>query len=504
MYLQQFFVEGLGHASYLIASDATKEAAVVDPRRDIQVYVAEAHRQGLKVRYALETHNHNDFISGAKQLATCLGAEHVASAEAALRFPYRGVHDGDELELGELLIRVLFTPGHTPEHVSYVVIDTSRADVPVLAFTGGDLLVGAVGRPDLLGRELGEQLAPLLYDSLHTKLLRLEDYVEVLPTHGAGSLCGRGITGKRTSTIGYERRFNPALQQKTKEAFVRYVLTGNPGIPTYYQRMRPTNQQGPAIWHLPEARLLTPEEVRHLTEHGAIVLDTRPNVAFGGAHIPGAINIGLGAMFATWTGWLLPADTPLVLVLEHETQWDEAVTALARIGYERIAGALQFGMASWIEQGLPLARLEQLSVHELHDRLATRPEVQVLDVRMDSEWLDGHLERAVHIMLGDLPARLDAAPLDRERPVAVICGSGYRSSIGASLLQQRGFREVWNVLGGMTAWREAGLPITDGRVRARDRRGAEELRVRDEGQHLVRRQAETMTRSGGASSTAPA
>ena len=488
MYLEQFFVEGLGHASYLVAADTTKEAIVVDPRRDIQVYVETAHRLGFEIRYVLETHNHNDFVSGAHHLATCLGAQHVASAAAGLQFPYRAVRDGDELQVGELRIRVLETPGHTPEHISYVLTDTSRAESePFLVFSGGDLLVGAVGRPDLLGRELGERLAPQLYESLHGKLLQLADHVIVLPTHGRGSLCGKGIAGTRFSTIGYERRFNEALRQPSKEAFVDYVLRGNPGIPTYYARMRPTNQQGPLSFRAPEPRPLPPTEVQHLAGHGAIVLDARSNVAFGGAHVPGAVHVGLGPMFATWVGWLLPADVPLVLVLDREEDWEPATTALLRIGYERFAGYLQFGMASWVEEGLPVARVEQLSVHELQRRLLDDSRPQLLDVRMDAEWQEGHIAGAIHCALGDLPGALDQLPLDRTQPVAVICGSGYRSSIATSLLQARGFPTVWNVLGGMTAWKQAGYPTVEAR-RPLDRT-AEAVRVRDEGQHLVRREA---------------
>jgi hydroxyacylglutathione hydrolase len=286
VYLKQFFVEGLGHSSYLIGSDYTREAAVIDPRRDVDIYFEEAARAGLAVRYILETHVHNDFLSGARALAERCDAEHIASAEAGLRLPHRGVREGDEIRLGEVLIRVLFTPGHTPEHVTYVVIDTARAEEPVLVFTGGDLLVGSVGRTDLLGKELGEKLAPLLFDSLHQKILKLEDYVEVLPTHGAGSLCGKGIGKKLTSTIGYERRFNRALQIKNRDDFARYVLSGNPGIPTYYRRMRPANIRGPADWSLREPEPLSAEEVRHLAGHGAIVLDIRPAEIFCDGHVP--------------------------------------------------------------------------------------------------------------------------------------------------------------------------------------------------------------------------
>ncbi len=455
MYLKQFFVSGLGHSSYLIGSDRTREAAVVDPRRDYQAYVDEAREQGLRITHVLETHNHNDYVSGAKALAEAVGATHVASAEAGLEFEHKGVREGDELRLGELSIRVLFTPGHTPEHVSYVVVDLARADAPVLVFTGGDLLVGSVGRPDLLGRELGERLAPLLYDSLHDKLLRLEDYVEVLPTHGAGSLCGKGIGGKLTTTIGYERRFNPALQRRSREEFVRFVLDGNPGIPSYYRRMRPTNQRGPERWEAPEPLPLPPDEVRHLAGHGAVVLDVRSNVAFGGGHVPGALNVGLRGSFATWAGWLLPEDVPILLVLEHDDQWGEAVTQLARIGFTRVLGYLQGGMAAWTEAALPIERVEQWTVRDLRERLQER-ELQVLDVRSDSEWNEGHIPGAKHIMLGDLPGRI--GELDRTRETAVVCGSGYRSSAGTSLLERHGFERVYNVVGGMGAWNAAGYP----------------------------------------------
>ncbi|MBI4492571.1 MAG: MBL fold metallo-hydrolase [Chloroflexi bacterium] len=455
MYLQQLFVEGLGHASYLLASDQTREAAVVDPRRDIDTYLVQARRQGFQMRYVVETHVHNDFVSGARHLAQCTGAEHVAPAQAELHYAYRGVREGDELRLGELVVRALATPGHTPEHVTYVVVDTARAEQePVLAFTGGDLLVGSVGRPDLLGEELGRQLAPRLYESLHQKILRLPDYVLVLPTHGAGSLCGRGIAGARCSTIGYERHFNPALQQKTSEAFVRWVLGGSPGIPTYYQRLRPLNQAGAAPFRAFAPRPLPPLEVQRLARQGALVLDARHPAAFGGAHIPGALNVWLGPMFQTWVGWLVPHDIPLVFVFERDEDWPEATTMLARIGHERCVGYLQLGMSTWQQQGLPLDHVPQLSVQQLEELIGREPALQLLDVRMDSEWQAGYVPGAKHVMLGDLPARL--GELDRGRSVAAYCGSGNRSSTATALLKRHGFTTVFNVLGGMAAWRAAG------------------------------------------------
>jgi hydroxyacylglutathione hydrolase len=326
-------------------------------------------------------------------------------------------------------------------------------------FSGGDLLVGSVGRPDLLGVELGSELAPKLYDSLFHKLLRLEDYVEVLPTHGAGSLCGRAISTKRTSTIGYERRFNPFLQKTSESDFVRFVLSGNPHIPAYYRHMRPGNQQGADAFEVPAPRPLDVDEVRHAAGHGALILDTRAPEAFAAGYIEGAYSVGRGPMLATWVGILLPPDVPLILVLDRVEDWDSVVTALGRIGYERIAGFVQGGMERWKEQGLPLARIEQIDVHELDKRL---PGLNVLDVRMESEWGAGAISDAQQIPLHELPARLNEA--DLTKPMAVICGSGYRSTIAAAILVRAGAVQLTNVMGGMTAWIAARLPLERGRT----------------------------------------
>jgi len=460
MYLEQFFVEGLGHASYLIASESAHEAAVIDPRRDVQVYREAASKIGATLRYAIETHDHNDFVSGARILAEVDGVEVIASAGAGLRYPHRGVRAGDALILGELSIGVLETPGHTPEHVSYVVTDHSRSELPIVAFTGGDLLVGSVGRPDILGAALGRTLAPQLYDSLHEQLLRLEDYVEVLPTHGAGSLCGRGISGKRTSTIGYERRTNPALLQPTKDAFVRFVLSGDPTIPAYYARMRALNQAGADAWPVPDATPLGAEELRMLLAGpagGAVVLDVRAAVDFAAGHLPAAVNVGADPMLPTWVGSLLPHDTPLVLVLDDVAQWDEIVTGLARIGHERVLGHLGGGVAAWRRAGYPLERVARASVSELADQVR-QPPVAILDVRTDAEWGDGHIAGARHIPLNDLPGRIGELPANET--VNVICGTGYRSMIAASLLLRAGRERTVDTAGGMDAWYASGHPTT--------------------------------------------
>jgi hydroxyacylglutathione hydrolase len=462
MDIKQFFVEGLGHGSYILVSDQAKEAAVVDPHRDIAVYADALDRANLRLRLVLETHTHNDYISGAKPLAERYKAEYVASADAGLQFPYRAVREGDRLWLGEVEIAVLATPGHTPEHVSYVVADTARAEAPLAVFTGGDLMVGGVGRVDLLGRELGERLAPRLYESLHDKLLCLEDFVEVYPTHGSGSLCGSSTGSKRTTTIGYERRYNPRLQL-ARDEFVRRALSGNPGIPTYYGRMRPINQRGPLPWQLPEAIALTEHRLAEFLREGAIVVDARSHLAFGAGHLPGSINVVLGASFATWVGWLLPEDVPLVLVLERPEAWVQAVTALARVGYDRVAGFVQPGSAAWTAVSEPAARVPQWRPDDLLKRMGER-DLTVVDVRTDAEWEAGRLPGSIHLRLEDLEQRLHE--IDRGKPVATLCRTGARSSTAASILLRAGFTQVANLHGGISACRASGLPVEVGARRA--------------------------------------
>ena len=461
MFLQQFYVESLGHYSYLIGADNEPVGFVVDPKRDIRDYLEVARQQSLQITHIFETHLHNDYVSGALELAAATGARVHSGAGAESGFERVPIKEGDEFRFGELLVRVLETPGHTPEHVCYTVADASRSNLPAVMLTGGDLLVSSVGRPDLLGKELGEQLAPKLYDSLHHKILTHEDYVAVLPTHGAGSSCGANISKTRTSTIGYERRTNPFLQQKTQDDFVRFVLSGQPAIPAYYERMRPLNQEGPKILgSLPEPRAMRPDELEQAVASGALLIDARSPSAFGGAHIPGAYNIGLGPNFSTWVGSVIPPGRPLVVVLHSAADVGEAVRQLLRVGYEEVSGYLAGGMQTWLAAGKPVDHVPQLSVHELHSALTgDRPPLRVLDVRSGSEWEAGHIDGATHIPGGELQDR--AGELPSEQKFAVICGSGYRSSVGASILRQHGFHDVINVSGGMTAWNQAGFPAVE-------------------------------------------
>ncbi len=417
MFVQQFYVPSLGHYSYLIGDTSSGEALVVDPKRDIKDYLETAQGEGLRIQFIFETHNHNDYVSGSRELAAATGAPLFASTDSGIHHEFQSVKEGDEIQVGSLKVTVMATPGHTPEHVSYTVADTNRTEAPALILTGGDLLVGSVGRPDLLGQALGAKLAPQLYDSLHGKILKLADYVQVLPTHGAGSSCGNNISTTRTSTIGYEKRFNEALQQPTREAFIEFVLKEQPAIPAYYSLMRPANQQGPAVLgKFPELKPLTALEVHKLIGEDYLLIDTRSPAAFGGGHISLSYNIGLGGSFTTWVGSVIGPDKPLIFLL-HETtpqKLSEIITQLVRIGYEKqLYGYLLGGFEAWVGAGLPIAHLPQISVQELVEELRqgiereqksgqVQEKLQVLDVRSDMEWASGHLEGAVHVPGGEL------------------------------------------------------------------------------------------------------
>lgn len=457
MLMEQLFVEGIGHYSYLLGSDETDEAIVIDPDRDIDRYLEIARRNQLRIAHIFETHLHNDYVSGARALAERTGARVYAPAGARLGFDHLPLKDRDSIDVGELRFIALETPGHTPEHVAYLLADRSRSDAPMTLFSGGDLLVGAVGRPDLLGPDLAKTLAPQLYRSLKEKILKEEDYLEVFPTHGAGSFCGRNISSKRCTTLGFERRFNAALQQPTEAAFVDYVLKGNPGIPDYFRRLRETNRAGEVEIPLSAiGRPLTVEEAASSINRGAAMIDARSYSAFGGGHLPGAVNIGLSDNFVTWLGWLIPHDRPILFVLEKDSDYPEVVRRLYRIGHERIEGYLQGGMKSWQDAGRPISAIPQLSIETLKEKWEKREIETLIDVRLEQEWETGHIEGAVHLFLGDLEKRIKELPPSKS--TALICGSGYRSSIAASLLKRNGFATVYNIAGGMTAWKKAGYP----------------------------------------------
>src|SRR6185295_7637655 len=392
MFFKQFYLGCLAQASYLVGSEG--EAAVVDPRRDVEEYLAEAEAQRLRIRYVVETHLHADFVSGHRELAERSGAEIVFGRRAGAALPHRAVADGDELRVGAVLLRFLETPGHTPESVSLLVIDTATSPEPKMVFTGDTLFIGDVGRPDLAaGRgETPEAMAGMLYESLHGKLLKLPDGVLVYPAHGAGSLCGRNISSDTWSTVGDQRRSNYALQPMTRDAFVKMMTADLPELPSYFARDVEINRGGaaPLAGHSAPAAL-SPEAVRAAAAEGATLLDVRDSAAFGAAHLPGSIHVGLGGAFASWAGTLLPPGRPIVLIAEDEAGAEEAATRLARVGLEAVPGHLAGGVAAWDRAGLQLLTLPQITVDELAARRGETPGLQVVDVRRKGEYAAGHV-----------------------------------------------------------------------------------------------------------------
>jgi hydroxyacylglutathione hydrolase len=452
MYFEQFYLGCLAHASYMLGSNG--EAAIVDPQRDVDVYLKAAEEHGLTIRHIFETHLHADFVSGHRELAERTGAAIYMGAKAGAKFAHIDVHDGFELRVGEVTVRVLETPGHTIESIC-LLVSAEDSTKPWAVLTGDTLFLGDVGRPDLSGTYSAEQLAGMLYDSLHAKILPLPDDVLVYPAHGAGSLCGRNMRAERSSTIGTERLTNYALQISSRQEFVRNLTSSLAPKPEYFLQDAEINREGaPALSELPPLPPISANDLKKLLEDGVIALDVRPADEFAAGHVPGSINIALSGQFASWAGTILGLGAQPVLVADSAEQLSEARMRLARVGLESERGYLQGGIKTWRESGGTLARIPQISVHELSHRLAT-DRIQVLDVRREPEWQSGHIAGAEWWPLD----RFNVAPpeLDTTQPVAVHCKSGYRSMIACSLLQRAGWSNVINVCGGFDAWQGAGF-----------------------------------------------
>ncbi len=458
MTIERFLIPGLAQYSYIVSAEG--QAAIIDPVRDVDSYTVYLKAHGLTLRYILETHIHADFAAGSSALAQETGAELALSAYDhgelyQYSMPHRALRNGDRLDVGPLRIEALHTPGHTPEHLSFLLFDDVRSAAgPVALFSGDFLFVGSLGRPDLLGEEAKLGLAHHLFRSLHTRLNGLADSLQILPGHGAGSFCGAGIGEQAESTLGVERRTNP-LFALDESAFVREILRSVPPMPSYYPRMKRLNATGaPSVGSLPATRPLSAPEVEQLRrEPGVVVLDLRRPECFGGAHIPGAINIGAGQSLSLWAGWLLNASDRILLVADPGDE-EPSRRALHRVGLDQVVGFLEGGMSGWIEAGLDLARLPQLSTTEVQHAAS---HAFVLDVRTETEWSGGHIPGARHIMLGDLPEHLNHIPRDRQ--VIAVCGSGYRSSIASSMLKRLGVANVAGMSGGMAAWTRRDLPL---------------------------------------------
>ena len=445
MQFKQFYLGCLAHASYYIGSET--EAAIVDPQRDVEQYIAEADANNQKIKYVIETHLHADFVSGHIELARKTGAMIVFGKRANAEFEHLAVTDGDVLMIGNVRLKILETPGHTPEGICVVVENTGE---PIKILTGDTLFIGDVGRPDLVGSKgfSAEQMAGFLYDSLHEKILTLPDETGVYPAHGAGSLCGKNMSKETWSSLREQRKSNYALQPMAKDEFVRMITENLAEAPAYFPKSVAKNLAGAgSLEDLPKPKRLSAQEIK---DFSGVVLDVRDADAFGAAHVPKALNIGLGGQFATWAGTLIETDAAIAVVADAEEKVAEAVMRLARVGIESVEGFLLIG--DW---KFETARVKQITVEEMNNRLAENDDLQFIDVRRANEYETGHAPRTVNLTLSGLEN--SSGKLDASRPIYVICQGGYRSSAGTSILEKKGFSEIYNVTGGTGAWLNAGF-----------------------------------------------
>lgn len=445
--------EGLAHISYFIGSG--NSAAVIDPRRDCQIYVDLAQKNGLKIKHIFETHRNEDYAVGSVELRNMTGADIYHGG--GLNWKYGNtVDDGREFRIGRIKISAMATPGHTDESMSYVVYDVSYVKTPIMVFTGDTLFIGDVGRTDFGGRDNIERMSSSQYDSIFNRILPLGDSVILCPAHGAGSLCGANIADRDESTLGFERLNNPMLQM-SRDDFIKFKKSQKLEMPHYFRRMEKCNIEGaPLLGCLPLPAPLAPDEFKAQIKRGASVVDTGSPLSFGGAHIQGAYSIWLGAL-SVLAGWVLSYDKPILLVMEDQSHLDKAVRYLIRIGYDNIAGYLKDGMRSWYNAGFDTERLSLLSVHEFKAKLDKTEALNVIDARTSGEWESGHIQGSQNIYVGNLPAEMGG--LTRQKPAAILCNTGFRAGLGASVLLREGCRKVYNVLGGMTAWKAAGYPV---------------------------------------------
>jgi glyoxylase-like metal-dependent hydrolase (beta-lactamase superfamily II)/rhodanese-related sulfurtransferase len=448
--IERFYLGCLAHASYLIASEGV--ATIIDPQRDVDIYVDAAAKASLKIDYVILSHLHADFVSGHLELAERTGAKIYIGAGSGATFPHVDANDGDTIRFGSAQLEFRSTPGHTLESVSTVLTDLADPKRAPSVFTGDTLFIGDVGRPDLSPSHTPQQLAALLYESLHAKLLTLPDETEVFPAHGAGSLCGRQMSSESSSTIGKQRVSNYALLARSSEEFVHLLTDDLPPRPEYFAREVELNRKGAApIDELPELQPFSAPDVLKLQSEGAVVVDTRPAMQFAVAHVPGSLHIALTGQYASWAARILGLDRRLIIVGEDPEHVRESQLRLARVGVENVAGYLKDGIAGWIKDGYELDYIPQITAQEFTELRAAEPEgVAVVDVREPSEWEHGAIDGSVNIPLGQIAQR--ATELDPGKLTVVHCKGGYRSSIATSLLRRAGLRDIANLTGGYDAW----------------------------------------------------
>lgn len=452
-FIEPFVDTGLGNSAYLIGSHNTKKGILIDPLRDVDRYLHAASERGIQVTHVLDTHLHADFISGNREIAHQTGAVIGASAEANLGFEHQPLTEDSVIDLGAFQIRVMTTPGHTPEHLSFLLVEPD-GKTPSALLSGGALIVGGAARTDLLTPELTLPLARQLYHTIHEKLLKLPDALDVFPTHGAGSYCIAPSSPERTTTIGNERRANALALADSEEEFIKRALAGLPSYPTYYKYLREINQMGPKILGgVPVLKPLSASEVKTLMEEGVVVLDARHGKLFGAGHIPNSYGIRVDAPLTTWAGWLIPFGSRIVLVAESAEQSLAATRQLIRIGYDNLVGRLDGGIDAWARE-YPVETVPSMNAKELRDRME---EVTLIDVRQKSEWDQEHIPGAIHFEGGRVAWEDISFPHDR--PLAIQCSSGNRSMSVISVLRRRGYRNVIQVEGGITKWKMHGFPV---------------------------------------------
>ena len=457
MYFKQIAVEGLGCLSYCIGCPAAGAMAVVDPKRDIGDYLTLAREEGMRITHVINTHVHADHVGGDQELRAATGADIYIYGETPVTYAHKPLAEGDVIEIGAARMEVLHTPGHTPHAISLIVTDKARSSEPEMILTGDVLFVGDIGRPDLAGNELLNDQVGNLYNSLYVKLAKYPDHLEVFPAHGQGSLCGRGMSAKPSSTLGYERAANPMLRFPSFEAFKHEVMGIFPSRPRSFSHIIATNLRGaPLLDACPMDKALTPRQFEQAMAD-ATVIDARDAAAFGGFHIPGSLSIGFEKQLANWVGMVVAPDVDLLLVVNTRDEYERMRLELHRIGYDRVLGYLSGGVNAWLLSGRPVESLAQIPPRELH---ALPPgAVRLVDVRTPAEWDSGRIAGAEHVPLVALLDGALAKDADKGKDMVVYCGSGYRSNIAASALRRQGFANLRSMAGGVLSWSRAGLPI---------------------------------------------
>lgn len=458
MFFYRKFIPGLAIYSYMIGDEKTKACVVIDPSLDLDDFINIAQENGLSITHILETHVHADFISGSRVLKQRLNAKpaiycsSMGGKEWIPAYADHKIKNGDQLKLGEIRLVALHTPGHTPEHLCWLLFDEAKnPQIPIALLSGDCLFVGSVGRPDLFGPSETKELAKQLYHTLFSTLQTLPAQTQIFPAHGAGSLCGKAISSNPSTTWEAEKQSNPSLKQLPEEEWIKQLLHDMPEAPPYFSRVKQINKKGTQLMEKPTTiQPLTIQQVKnHLEKERAILLDLRSkeNFAF---HIPGSISLPFNPNLATWAGWILAPDLPLILVLDDPNQAEEVIKQLRLIGFDQVLGYLDGGFENWKKSGHPIEQIETISVDELAKRINSPNPPLILDVRTDAEWEKNRIEKAVHIPMQQLPKRIQEVP--KNRAICTICGSGFRASIAASLLKKEGHEKVANVMGGMTAW----------------------------------------------------